>query len=1038
MRLWPVVALLSSVVMARAGAAPTWQAPLESSRWEAQPSWTGNPASAGAYGWSGKGTGVSFTVRQAGRSMKYRWKLPTAVSLKDASVVTITYRARAASQSTHYLLCMLGPGLAGGYVDSICLASNQLIPDGRIHTAWASLDTVKKTLRETDTLAAMLDAVEPDARLEVLAIALAAEPPAGGPWASCGISPRADFDRYRSIPLGQSAGPDSEAASRPPAARGGDATVDGVPFRLTRHALQTTIPGSEALRVQVSLSTSEVLLLVEASMTGDDDAIHSIGPLRAIRDVDRFLVRLRYADGTDDELMPRGVPAGAPGLLDGVQVLSCAADPRRTLAEVDLLDRTNQASLKLLAVTARLDGLRTVAEGAAPQLPAHRAPPAAPAGSRIACRAGVVTITSGRCEAVIGLSPAPVLRSLRRLPDRRPLLVTPAPLASLAMGERASALAFDGVAEAPGRVEARYHSVGSPGVRVSLRLQPARDGFKLTPTVSGGATGQIASLSAPMVGPYRLAPAGKSWYLYPKRGAALDSRPCSYQERSSGLFPLQFVDTFAPSEGVGVSLRTEDRALLEKRYLLDQDPRGTSLGLTYPDIHLQPDRPVGLAPTIVTVTDGHWLSGYQAYTRWVASWYRPVAPPKPWFREVFNFRQRFLHWNDPLDDGKRIDLARAVTEARREFGGIDYLHLFDWGNAGPHGRSYGRPGDTDPWPYQSGGAAGLRSAMAGVQSSGVPVGLYIEGYLLESRGPLGSGPAKEWQILDRTGRPIFYPESTERFMCAGVEPWRVIQARTYAQAKGLLRPNGMYIDEFGFGDIGKDCYSPNHGHPVPGIPATLERGMTERIRRAIGPDVAIYTEETPADVNAPLQDGSFTYAMNQSYATITRVPLNFSRFALPGFKTIEILFCDRPTGSWATGVKQTFFNGEATWLEGPATEWFAANTRATIRKCHAILREHRDAFAGDRCEPLVASPAPGVYVNRFRAAGKDVYTLYNAGLRTARGTMLALDLPPGARVIDAWNGRPARLTRRGSGVGVPLEIGPNDVGCVVVVSPTRY
>ena len=47
-------------------------------------------------------------------------------------------------------------------------------------------------------------------------------------------------------------------------------------------------------------------------------------------------------------------------------------------------------------------------------------------------------------------------------------------------------------------------------------------------------------------------------------------------------------------------------------------------------------------------------------------------------------------------------------------------------------------------------------------------------------------------------------------------------------------------------------------------------------------------EESPVDMVTQYQDGSFTYAMSTAHRTTTRVPLNLTRFAIPGFKTIEI------------------------------------------------------------------------------------------------------------------------------------------------------
>jgi len=420
----------------------------------------------------------------------------------------------------------------------------------------------------------------------------------------------------------------------------------------------------------------------------------------------------------------------------------------------------------------------------------------------------------------------------------------------------------------------------------------------------------------------------------------------------------------------------------------------------------------------------------------VRTWHRPISPRKSWFREVFNFRQRFLWGLDPLYDAGsgKIDLQRAVDEARREFGGIEYLHLFDWGNCGPYGRIYGRKGDLSPYDYLKGGRDALHAAVAGIRAQGVPVGLYIEGYLLEERGKLGQGPGRSWQMIGADGKGRWWPESTEMYVCSYVPEWRRVQAATYATKVKELDVDGMYLDEFGFAGSWVDCWSRAHGHAVPGYAVVGERDCTEMVRRgieAVKSGVALYSEETPVDVTTQYQDGSFTYAMSSASAIETSVPLNTVRFALPDFKTIEILYCDKPTGSWATGVKWVLFNGEAIWLEGPAAEWFEPETREAIRRCHAILRKHRDAFTTLEPLPLIPTAMGGVFANAFPARGKTVYTFYNARHRTLRGEVLRVASPAGATWYDECHGRPATVRREGAAAVLSLEIGPHDVGCVV-------
>ncbi len=485
-------------------------------------------------------------------------------------------------------------------------------------------------------------------------------------------------------------------------------------------------------------------------------------------------------------------------------------------------------------------------------------------------------------------------------------------------------------------------------------------------------------------------------------------------------------------------LRTEDTGCLPKHYLLEKMAHGTfKMGVEYPAAPLGGGQEMSTASAVITATNGDWRRGFDAYRKWVATWHQPLSPRKPWFREIFNFRQRFLWMWDPLYDEKqgRFELQQAVDESRREFGGIDYLHLFDWGVVRPYGRIYGRVGDYSPYEMFAGGRDAFRQAITAVQAQGIPVGLYIEGYLLQERGKLGTRFGRQWQLIGPDGQGIYWPQSSEMMICPGVDAWRDVQAATYAAKVGELDVAGMYTDQFGFAGSGKDCHAEGHGHASPSYCVVTERDATRIIRRSIEdtkPNVAVYTEEIPVDVTTQFQDGSFCYAMFATQRTRTRVPLNMARFALPDFKTIQILYCDKPTGSWATGVRWVFFNGEGIWLEGKADEWFEPETRAEIRRCHAILRKYRAAFTTLSPEPLVPTEQGHVFANRFPAQGRSVYTLYNARHRTVRGPVLRLAHREGTRYFDAWHDRPANVRRDGQWDVIGTEIGPHGAGCIVV------
>ncbi len=750
--------------------------------------------------------------------------------------------------------------------------------------------------------------------------------------------------------------------------------------------------------------------------------------------MDRFRVRLQYADGTQDECLPLSAATRDFCVAEGIQVLAVAADGSKRLEAVVLCDVCKQAAFAVVAATTR------TGEPLFPETLEDTPPLRIVRSANGDSARGATFVLSGPGGDERG--GPPVLRQLVHRASGWNMLAAPSPLVKLQVDGKPIPVGDLRPLPAEGNAPAGFHwyTVRSiEGLRLGVSVtREQQDGLAIEARVANRSGREISvNLVAPWIGPYRLSErADDTYYLLPKRGAALDNCPCSYRERYCGLFPLQFVDTFSPPNGRGLSLRTLDTNCLWKHYLLEKKDGELTTGVEY-SATLRPGQSLQTAPAVVTVTDGDWHRGLETYRRWLAGWHRPLSPRKSWFREVFNFRQRFLWGMDPLYDAKEgvLRLGRAVEEARHEFGGIDYLHLFDWGYCGSYGRIYGRTGDYSPYDYLRGGREALRQAIAGVQAQGVPVGLYIEGYLLEERGKLGQESGKAWQLLRSGGKGLYWPKCTEMYACSFVPPWREVQASTYATKVRELDVDGMYLDEYGFAGSGVDCYSTIHGHAVPGYAVVGERDCTKLVRQRIEGvkrGVALYGEETPVDVTTQYQDGSFTYSMSSVRHTPTRVPLNLARFAIPDFKTIEILYCDKPTGSWATGVKWVFFNGEAIWLEGKATEWFEPQTREAIRACYRVLRKHRDAMTTLAPVPLVPTEAGGVFCNAFPASGKVVYTFYNARHRTFRGDVLRLASAPGTTCYDEWHQRPATVRRDASDAVIHLEIGPHDVGCVVV------
>jgi hypothetical protein len=770
--------------------------------------------------------------------------------------------------------------------------------------------------------------------------------------------------------------------------------------------------------------------------------------LLRLDDVDRLRAIVRYADGTQRQALPARIPAGSFGVEDGAQVLAIRTDAKRPLKQLRLYIGTRQATLGIAGVTLALsprDALCGCAWEtlAAPQM--KRISTALPNVSPSArLDANKLTLANRYLQAEFDVSQGAALTRLLHRAIRAECVSTGSvrPLFDVSVEDRTIPQTHFRLASATPLEDSQGYVLTyrctSPAMEVVVSL-----GIRDEPYVTLGidvrntsGEAQVITPSGPHL-PLAIGAPKAMWYLIPASATMLSDRPTDDAGWYSGAaVSLQFLDTFNPQSGGGVRLIVRDLDSLEKQYQLRKTDVAVTMEMTYQQRMVMPGEQYVTAPVDIMTHGGDWHDAFNAYCRWARSWYKSASARPQWWREVFNFRQRFLYWLDPMYDAEKREytMDAALDEAAREFGGCEYLHIFDWGNCGPYGRIYGRTGDYDPGDYLPGGWDGFRAAVEGVRKRGVRVGYYVEGYLLDERGKLGQAHGREWQMMDANGNGMRWPKSTEIYVCPAVEPWQEVQATTYARMVERMDADGMYLDELGFAGPWKWCWSKDHGHPSPSSSLQAERALTRRVREAmtaVKPEAVLYTEDTPTDVNSQYQDGAFCYSMQRHRGSGSIAPLKLFRFAFPDFKNIEILNCDSPTGTWATGVRWAFWNGEALWLEGKPNEWFAPQTRRAIRDCHGVLREHRDAFAGDKAEPLVPTLSGSLFANKFIGSGETAYTIYNARGETYAGEVIAVAHKPGVRYFDAFAGQEIKPRIEKGQAYLPLTVDPMGVGCII-------
>lgn len=527
-------------------------------------------------------------------------------------------------------------------------------------------------------------------------------------------------------------------------------------------------------------------------------------------------------------------------------------------------------------------------------------------------------------------------------------------------------------------------------------------------------------------------------YLYPKMGWASGNSNTEQDNIYGRWFPLQVIDVYNRIDG-GFYFMTNDVTNYPKRYYFKKGGGKINLKVTHNTKKLAPGETWVLPPAVIGAHKDDWHAGLQAYKDWVKTWYKPLSPRKSWFQDLYNMRQIFLHTNfgekgvwSPVT--KEIDMYNRIENEKKIFGGIDYVHIFDWMRE-PEDRIF----NYEPWTFL-GGSDKLKLEIAKIRQTGIRTGLYYQGYKINRKSDLGLQYGDKWKQINTDGTPYDVNEKGYYYPCAYVKDWQDYFSILASNTTNLLNVNGAYIDQYGFG-YQYGCYDPTHGHPVVVGPVTInyqnigEANMLKAFRSQLADSIVLYEEEMPTDVSTQYLDGSFTYAINKSKSNPTLNPssVNLFRFAIPDFKLFEILQIDAPVGNDTIGIKNIFFNGEGNWIEGPLNDlgWFPEPVRKLIRKTHAILSQHKAPFRSSEAIPLVQTLNSNVYANFFPSDRKNIWTLFNPGNSDINGEIIKILHKPGAVYYDAWNCKDIPVTVSGGYVTISMKIAAKDAGCII-------
>ncbi|NSW57090.1 MAG: hypothetical protein HPY44_13845 [Armatimonadetes bacterium] len=1015
----------------------------------AEPGWLANDAAAFA---AESDNGVlHLSAEGADKGMKWSATLREPVDLSGYRFVAIRYRAQGTAPWGDYLLWLSGAEGGMPQQSQRVISLPQVEPDGQWHVLvlpfsadFTATHAAVQVCSKGERGDVWIDTVRFSARrprFRVSEVLPVSEGWGGSMLARGNVRPVEVPDEDTTL-LGHSLRAMGLSSWFPQ----GEICVRGVPFRLTTgepRALMTPDNIDEMAKLEVGQSGSELYLLLAGQLPATDGSrMGDPVPMRQTSAPERFVFRVEYADGLVDEMFPICLVSGRYELRNGPEVYCLTGLRDEKIARVSLRNRMESGKLWLAAATVN-GGPAATQEPEVQVIP----PPVSvqadvPGDGRITPNEGGFLIANDLLAVDVQTRGGVRLRGLSSPLMQGPgITVEPGPLFSIGRDE--TTLTSEQVSVGEALVEAHGErtvlripvdgteggvalrgelriSVGDgPDIGMELDLEQASEEV-FTPKVS-----------FPLVNGLRIGSAKDTWYLWGRKGGIISNRPTHQRQTYGGEYPLQVADAFSPAAGAGLALLTYDLDNDYRYWDLVKDQNGIAWRLDFWEREYQPQERIETCPVALRAHSGDWRAALGIYRDWVKTWYKPQVPRKQWFQEVFYYQQTFAWGSLRNNQTGEWKMKETIEKYRDYFGRLDYLHIFDFGAS----RVYGRVGDYSHYD-ELGGREAIREAIRQAQDAGVRVGLYIEGYLCDIRGEWGRENVPKYNMRRKDGSPFLWePDSTEHMMCADAKGWRDHLASTYERVAGELQPDGMYIDQYGFLNPWKTCWSREHGHPVPWGPIRGEAATLKAIRSSVPEEIATLTEETPNDVNSQFQDGALGYSVTWSDPDLMPHRVDLFRFMFPDFKVFQLVSYNAFTeGGWDL-LKWPFFNGEGLWTHGGTTGFYCEDAHQFLRGAFAIQHEHRAAFCADDVEPLVPTLVPTVYANRFTGGGETVWTLFNAGYRTFRGEALSVPHLEGARYSDAMTGELLDVRLADGKAYIPVQLGPHGVGCVVMREP---
>ena len=95
-----------------------------------------------------------------------------------------------------------------------------------------------------------------------------------------------------------------------------------------------------------------------------------------------------------------------------------------------------------------------------------------------------------------------------------------------------------------------------------------------------------------------------------------------------------------------------------------------------------------------------------------------------------------------------------------------------------------------------------------------------------------------------------------------------------------------------------------------------------------------------------------------------------------------------------------------------------------------MLKDNAEAFGSLAPEPMIGTWIPLVYLNKFSANGKTVYTVYNASTSPVRGKLIAATTVNEYHVVDLYRYNKIETCTEADKTILCIDLEPRSVTCI--------